>query len=117
MTGHRTVRDLLNPVAAVALIAQTHPDLPAPVIEVAPIIRDRKDLGTGIRLQMHWPEDGIYERWANLVGSDDPDSHTSRLRTGAGNVVRRTFGTYGCVPIEVIAYLPDIPAATAATVS
>ncbi|MFI9149449.1 hypothetical protein [Streptomyces sp. NPDC053367] len=106
MPMHRSMRDLLGPVAAVALIAQLNPDLPAPDIEFADIYRDDMACGAGLRLHMHRPEPGVYERWAHLIGSDDPDSHTDPRPSRRGTVCRRTYGNYAQVPIEAIAYLP-----------
>ncbi|MFD8509815.1 hypothetical protein ACFV27_01515 [Streptomyces antimycoticus] len=40
MPQNRSMRELLGPVAAVALIAQLNPDLPAPGIEFAAIFHD-----------------------------------------------------------------------------
>ncbi|MCK7627258.1 hypothetical protein MUU72_29885 [Streptomyces sp. RS10V-4] len=106
MLQDRSMRDLLGPVAAVALIAQVNPDLPAPSIEFAAIYNDALELGMGVRLHLHQPHAGVYERWAQLIGSNNPDSHTDFVPTARGNVVRRTFGSYADIPIEAVAYLP-----------
>ncbi|SED61057.1 hypothetical protein SAMN05428942_2126 [Streptomyces sp. 2112.2] len=47
MLEDRSMRELLGPVAAVALIAQLNPDLPAPRIEFAPIHHDNGEYSTG----------------------------------------------------------------------
>lgn len=112
MPQDRSMRDLLGPVAAVALIAQLNPDLPAPSIEFTAVYNDAVELGMGVRLHLHQPRDGVYERWAQLIGSNDPDSHTDLVPTARGNVVRRTFGSYADIPIEAVAYvLPEPPRA------
>ncbi|WP_274558001.1 hypothetical protein [Streptomyces spiramyceticus] len=101
----RTTRELLGPLAAVALISQTHPTLPAPSVELATVFTDSGDHGLGVRLHLHEPADGVYERWANIIGSDDPDSHTRH--TAEGEVRRRkTYGFYGTTPIELTGYPP-----------
>ncbi|MEV0502089.1 hypothetical protein AB0I84_31470 [Streptomyces spectabilis] len=97
------MRELLGPVAAVALIAQANPDLPAPGIEFATIIHNGEDRGLGVRLHLHQPAHGVYERWAHLIGSADPDSHTTNL-TRCGTVCRRTYGSYADIPVEAMAY-------------
>ncbi|WP_172387151.1 hypothetical protein [Streptomyces sp. MNP-20] len=97
------MRELLGPVAAVALIAQANPDLSAPGIEFATIIHDGEDRGIGVRLHLHQPARGVYERWAHLIGSNDPDSHTTSL-TRCGTVCRRTYGSYADIPVEAMAY-------------
>lgn len=105
MTHNRPMRELLGPVAAVALIAQLNPDLPAPGIEFAAIFHDGTEYGMGVRLHMHQPPEGVYERWAHLIGSDDPDSHTNPVTTAQGNLCRRTYGTYADIPVEAVAYV------------
>ncbi|MGW6393289.1 hypothetical protein ACWFR1_22910 [Streptomyces sp. NPDC055103] len=109
MLRDREMRDLLGPVAAVALIAQLNPDLPVPSIEFAPVFEGGRELGMGVRLHLHQPGEGAYERWAHLIGSDDPDSHTNFTPTARGNVVRRTFGAYADIPVEAVAYVPPTP--------
>lgn len=115
MPRDRQMRDLLGPVAAVALIAQLNPDMPVPGIEFAPVFDGYRELGMGVRLHLHQPAPGAYERWAHLIGSDDPDSHTNSNPTTRGSVVRRTYGTYADIPIEAVAFVPSAPpgAATA----
>ncbi|MFJ3229949.1 hypothetical protein [Streptomyces sp. NPDC086787] len=107
MPHNRSMRELLGPVAAVALIAQLNPDLPAPGIEFAAIFHDGVEYGMGVRLHMHQPPAGAYERWAHLIGSDDPDSHTNPSTTAQGSLCRRTFGSYADIPVEAIAYVPQ----------
>ncbi|KPI32321.1 hypothetical protein [Streptomyces scabiei] len=107
MPQNRSMRELLGPVAAVALIAQLNPDLPAPGIEFAAIFHDGVEYGMGVRLHMHQPQAGVYERWAHLIGSSDPDSHTNPSTTAQGNVCRRTYGTYADIPVEAVAYVPQ----------
>ncbi|GAO08665.1 putative membrane-bound nitrate reductase [Streptomyces lydicamycinicus] len=106
MLEDRSMRELLGPVAAVALIAQLNPDLPAPRIEFAPIHHDNGEYSAGVRLLMYKPEDGVYERWAHLIGSSDPDSHTDPTPTPQGNLCRRTYGDYADIPVEAVAYVP-----------
>ncbi|MFF8990059.1 hypothetical protein ACF09H_08950 [Streptomyces sp. NPDC014983] len=105
--NNRSMRELLGPVAAVALIAQLNPDLPAPGIEFAAIFYDGVEYGMGVRLHMHRPQEGVYERWAHLIGSNDPDSHTNPATTGQGNRCRRTYGSYADIPVEAVAYVPQ----------
>ncbi|MFD5428261.1 hypothetical protein [Streptomyces sp. NPDC127084] len=106
MFHEESMRQLLGPVAAVALIAQANPDLPAPRIEIAPIHRDVGNYSAvGVKLLMYQPEDGVYERWAHLIGSSDPDSHTDPGPAQHNNKVRRTYGTYAATTIELIAYV------------
>ncbi|MGM9465356.1 hypothetical protein [Streptomyces murinus] len=107
----RPMRDLLGPIAAVALIAQLNPDLPAPSIEFAHVYPDGQEHGMGVRLHLHHPQEGVYERWANLIGSSDPDSHSDAAPTARGSVIRRTFGRYADVLIEAIAVSPVEPRA------
>ncbi|MFE5970110.1 hypothetical protein [Streptomyces sp. NPDC056463] len=106
MLRDRQMRDLLGPVAAVALIAQLNGDLPVPSISFEAIFDGGRELGMGVRLHLHHPDHGAYERWAHLIGSDNPDSHTDFTPTTRGNVIRRTFGAYADIPVEVIAYVP-----------
>ncbi|MER6329110.1 hypothetical protein ABT298_07180 [Streptomyces sp. NPDC001034] len=105
--NNRSMRELLGPVAAVALIAQLNPDLPAPGIEFAAIFYDGVEYGMGVRLHMHRPQEGVYERWAHLIGSNDPDSHTNPATTVRGNLCRRTYGSYADIPVEAVAYVPQ----------
>ncbi|MEU4166163.1 hypothetical protein AB0F46_04655 [Streptomyces sp. NPDC026665] len=105
----RTMREMLGPIAAVALIAQLNPDLPAPGIEFAAIFYDGRDRGMGVRLHMHQPPAGVYERWAYLIGSNDPDSHTDPVATAQGTLSRRTYGSYANIPVEAVAYIPQTP--------
>ncbi|UNO42181.1 hypothetical protein [Streptomyces sp. MST-110588] len=111
--NNRSMRELLGPVAAVALIAQLNPDLPAPGIEFAPIFHGGVEYGMGIRLHMYRPQEGVYERWAHLVGSNDPDSHTNPATTAQGNLCRRTYGSYANIPVEAVAYVPQTAPRTA----
>lgn len=106
MPHNRSMRELLGPVAAVALIAQLNPDLPAPGIEFADIFHDGVEYGAGLRLHMHQPQPGVYERWAHLIGSNDPDSHTDPVPTNRGTLCRRTYGNYADIPVEAISYVP-----------
>ncbi|MFE9553136.1 hypothetical protein ACFYOD_06590 [Streptomyces sp. NPDC006703] len=106
MPHNRPMRELLGPVAAVALIAQLNPDLPAPGIEFATIFHDGAEYGLGVRLRINKPADGVYERWASLIGSTDPDSHTNPTPTPQGNLCRRTYGSYADIPVEAVAYVP-----------
>ncbi|MFE4305621.1 hypothetical protein [Streptomyces sp. NPDC056891] len=106
MLRDRQMRDLLGPVVAVALIAQLNGDLPVPSISFEVIFDGGRELGMGVRLHLHHPVHGAYERWAHLIGSDSPDSHTDFTPTTRGNVIRRTFGAYADIPVEVIAYVP-----------
>jgi hypothetical protein len=105
MSDDATMRALLGPVAAVALIAQANPDLPAPSIEITRVFPEGEDSCLGIRLIMHHPADGVYERWAHLIGSDDPDSHTNP-EPRSETVCRRTYGRYAQIPVEAMAFVP-----------
>ncbi|WP_411142294.1 hypothetical protein [Streptomyces sp. x-80] len=109
--NNRSMRELLGPIAAVALIAQLNPDLPAPGIEFAAIFYDGVDYGMGVRLHMHRPREGVYERWVHLIGSNDPDSHTNPATTAQGNPCCRTYGSYADIPVEAVAYVPHAPRA------
>lgn len=100
----RNMRDLLGPVAAVALIAQANPKLPAPTIELTTIFTDDYD-GLGVKLVLHNVPNETYDRWANLIGSSDPDSHT-RNRDDR-TPVRRTYGSYANTPIELMGFPLD----------
>lgn len=106
MTRERSMLEILGPVAAITLIAHHNPDLSVPGIEFTDIYNDRGALGYGLRLHLHEPRPGVYERWAHLIGSDDPDSHTDSEPTSRGTVCRRTYGTYADIPVEVTAFLP-----------
>ncbi|KAB1989824.1 hypothetical protein ACWD4F_07500 [Streptomyces aureus] len=107
MSQTRSMREMLGPIAAVALIAQLNPDLPAPGIEFAVIFHDGVEYGMGVRLHMHQPPAGVYERWACLIGSTDPDSHTDPATTAQGTLSRRTYGSYANIPVEAVAYIPQ----------
>ncbi|MEU2558412.1 hypothetical protein ABZ626_03555 [Streptomyces longispororuber] len=100
------MRELLGPVAAIALIAQANPDLPAPSIEFATVFPDDADGALGVRLHLHEPAAGVYERWAALIGSDDCDSHTRPAQSRSDTTCRRTYGHYAGVYVEAVAYLP-----------
>ncbi|WP_328404037.1 hypothetical protein OHS70_34355 [Streptomyces sp. NBC_00390] len=103
-TSERTMRDVLAPLAAVALIAQAHPALAAPGVEIGTIYADGEDRGLGVRLHLHEPADRVYERWANIIGSDNPDSHTRLIDSQPAH--RKTFGAFAVTPIELIGYPP-----------
>ncbi|MFE3577969.1 hypothetical protein [Streptomyces vinaceus] len=106
-----TMRDLLAPVAAIALIAQANPDLPLPRIGLGPVWDDTDAHPLGVQLYFDRPATGTYERWAALIGSDNPDSHTRPSNRYPNAVVRRTYGTYAGVVIEAVAHVDDTPAA------
>ncbi|MEW1804207.1 hypothetical protein ACIGO7_07890 [Streptomyces virginiae] len=106
-----TMRDLLAPVAAIALIAQANPDLPVPRIDLGPVFDDNDHHRLGIQLYFDRPATGIYERWAALIGSEDPDSHTRPSNAYPDAIVRRTYGTYAGVVIEAVAHQDNTAAA------
>ncbi|WP_314250870.1 hypothetical protein OG280_26385 [Streptomyces virginiae] len=110
-----TMRDFLAPVAAIALIAQANPDLPVPRIDLGPVFDDKDDHAMGVHLYFDRPTPGAYERWANLIGSEDPDSHTRPSSTYANTIIRRTYGTYAGVPIEAVAHQENAAERAAAT--
>ncbi|WP_328925547.1 hypothetical protein OG429_13410 [Streptomyces sp. NBC_00190] len=106
-----TMRDLLAPVAAIALIAQANPDLPVPRIDLGPVYDDTDAHRIGVQLYFDRPSTGTYERWAALIGSENPDSHTRPSNAYPNAIVRRTYGTYAGVVIEAVAHQDDTAAA------
>ncbi|WP_327413838.1 hypothetical protein [Streptomyces sp. NBC_01233] len=110
-----TMRDLLAPVAAIALIAQANPDLPVPRIDLGPVFDDTDAHSIGVHLYFDQPAPGTYERWANLIGSENPDSHTRPSSAYPNTLIRRTYGAYAGVAIEATAHQADDPAGRAVT--
>ncbi|MFF3516142.1 hypothetical protein [Streptomyces sp. NPDC002573] len=95
----RPLRQAIAPMIAGAVLASSHPGLPANSIEIDHISVATGDDPLGLRVLLYHPGAGVFEQWVKAIGATD--FSTPKPTSRPGELSHTAIGRIDHTPIEV----------------